>query len=222
MLERTVGCLESGSLRRLLPGTKYPLKSRRTLHSAFWNHGGGDLELTPFWAALLRGPDPLELYPEKHSDRDDSSPSGRLFLDFLYPAGTLNFLRQFSGWGMDRKESRSARLGLGRLGQRLYTSSANDTANSITDEKLETDHNDSSLETSSKDAKAAESPNVDFAKVLRKLLGVEKAYDYEEAWRRYQLLEKSDQRQLQVTLVEFFSTSKRFVDAERATVMFGG
>jgi pentatricopeptide repeat-containing protein PET309 len=86
MLERTAGCLETGSLRRLLPGSQRPLKSRRMLHSAFWSHGAIDLEHSPLWKALIRGPDIVVDDNDEKSTKSISSTSAGGFLDFLYPS----------------------------------------------------------------------------------------------------------------------------------------
>src|SRR4051794_7356774 len=102
MLERTAGCLESGSLRRLLPASKKAMKSRRTLHSSFWSHGASDLEMSPLWTALAQVAAPAEQQGERDVQQQRPAAMGHtgMLLDFLYPAGTLNFLRQYSGWGV--------------------------------------------------------------------------------------------------------------------------
>src|SRR6187402_1293094 len=104
MLERTAGCLESGSLRRLLPASRKTLKSRRTLHSSFWSHGASDLELSPLWTALVRAADAVD-----QGQKTSTGTTGML-LDFLYPAGTVNFLRQYSGLGIERQDGRWYRI----------------------------------------------------------------------------------------------------------------
>src|ERR1700709_1672988 len=116
MLERTAGCLESGSLRRLIPGSRKSLKSHRSLHSGFWIHGAADIELTPLWAAL-RNSDPAD---QRHDTQQQNIPKGGggVLLDFLYPAGTINFLQHYAGWGVDRPDGRRGKVGLGRLGHR--------------------------------------------------------------------------------------------------------
>jgi pentatricopeptide repeat-containing protein PET309 len=96
MLERTSTCLESGG-RKLLRGTKPCLRSRRTLHSAFWHHGASDLSLPGWWAAPSArdgGSGTTEDRPAGTSATSRSS-SGVL-LDFLYPEKTLALLKQLS------------------------------------------------------------------------------------------------------------------------------
>jgi pentatricopeptide repeat-containing protein PET309 len=205
MLERTTGCLESGSLRRLLPGSKKALKSRRELHSAFWNHGAIELELSPLWAALIRGPDPLDQSCER--EEKNSSGQGGMLLDFLYPAGTIRFLRQYSGWGPDRLDGRRSIAGLAKLGHRLYTSSAKDPSASHDVVEASEDIDDGYDDDTS-------------AKYLQEYLRLERRSDYEEAWRRYSELDKKQQQRLRFALIEYFAASNRVVDAERTTELF--
>src|SRR3954454_1405428 len=100
MLERTAGCLETGSLRRLLPSSGQTVKSRRTLHSAFWKHAAGDSEIPALWAALVQGQDAR--HEEVAADSKKWGGNGGLFLDFLYPASTLNFIRNYSLWASEK------------------------------------------------------------------------------------------------------------------------
>lgn len=204
MLERTAGCLESGSLRRLLPGSKKPLKSRRALHSGFWNHGAIDLELSPLWAALIRGPDPVDTSCER--EQKTSTGQGGMLLDFLYPAGTIRFLRQYSGWGVDRQDGRRSIAGFAKLGHRLYTSSAKDPPAS-----------DQDVEAAKCQDEAEDEGSV---ASLQELMGLERRSDYEEAWRQYSLLNTSEQQRLRLPLIEYFFASNRVVDAERTIELF--
>jgi pentatricopeptide repeat-containing protein PET309 len=206
MLERTAGCLESGSLRRLLPASKKSLKSRRTLHSTFWHHGAGDLEISPLWAALVRAAEPVGQQSEVQ--QKTSTSHNATLLDFLYPAVTINFLRQYSGWGIDRQDGRWGRNGLGKLGYRQYTSSAKDT--SITDEMTEVE---------AAEEQRMDKQHGDMRSLYRKM-GLSKSYDYEEAWRQYMLLDSFDQQLLRKPLIQYLSKSDRVVDAERTTELF--
>lgn len=205
MLERTAGCLETGSLRRLVPGSNNPLKSRRTLHSGFWTHGATDLELSPLWTALIRGPDPLDTTRESQQQKTLSGRGGML-LDFLYPVGTIRFLRQYSGWGADRQDGRQSIAGLSKLGHRLYTSSAKDVAAAEKDATSAT--------------AAHEQTGLERKTLLRKSLGLTATTNFEEAWRLYSEREKSDQDHLRLPLLEYLLPSNRVIDAERTTELF--
>ena len=206
MLERTAGCLESSSLRRLLPGSKKPLKSRRALHSGFWNHGAIELELSPLWTALIQGPDAVDQGCQGEQPKTSTGQAGML-LDFLYPLGTIRFLRQYSGWGFDRQDGRTSMAGFAKLGHRLYTSSAIDPSTSDQDAKVAV-----GVPYNTEDA---ETP-IPLLEFLR--LGGRS--DYEEGWRQYSLLDVSEQEQLRLPLIEYLHTSNRIVDAERTSELF--
>ncbi|KAL1621166.1 hypothetical protein SLS54_005661 [Diplodia seriata] len=86
------------------------------LHSSFWHHGAGDLDLPAWWASVLQ--------PSPASDSQPHDPpeeSGRnaarlaaaqdgLFLDFLYPAKTLALMHRLSGSGWEGWQARQARV----------------------------------------------------------------------------------------------------------------
>ncbi|KAG9236184.1 hypothetical protein BJ875DRAFT_239136 [Amylocarpus encephaloides] len=218
MLERTAGCLETGSLRRLLPSSRKSVKSRRTLHSAFWNHAAGDLELPPLWAALVHGEDTRQ--EQVAQEQRNSASSGVLFLDFLYPVGTLNYIRSFSAWGLERKDGR-AKNSLGRLGQRLYT-----TDNSANDEDIIPNEENAGAkdeapllvedaETNSNDAQLALSQSS-----FRAEMDSLKENGYDQAWRQYLTLDGAGQNLVRKKILIYFSTSKRIVHAERSIVLF--
>lgn len=114
MLERATGCLESGSLRRLLPASRSSVKSRRTLHSGFWSHGASD-DISTLWTVLVRGPESLEQqHREKHRMGPAAASSNTGLLDFLYPTAALNLIRRYSSWGVERQESNWTRSWLGK------------------------------------------------------------------------------------------------------------
>ncbi|CZR62420.1 related to coxI translation protein CYA5 [Phialocephala subalpina] len=207
MLERTAGCLESGSLRRLLPASRKSLKSCRTLHSGFWTHGGGDIELSPFWAALVEAATPQQ--PDESSAARTMSGHTGMLLDFLYPAGTLNFLRQYSIWGFDRQDGRW-RHGVARIGQRQYTSSAKDSISKSDTSTV--------AEVETKDGNVLEyDSNID---LLYRKMKLTTSYDFAEAWRQYELLPPDDQNSLRPQLMIYLSMSDRTIDAERVTELF--
>jgi pentatricopeptide repeat-containing protein PET309 len=219
MLERTAGCLESGSLRRLLPGSRKPLKSRRMLHSCFWNHNAAELEPSPLCSTLFRGPDSADQESEIQQQTPSTIHAGFL-LDFLYPAGTINFLRQYSGWVLDRQDSRQMRLGLRRVGQRLYTSSATDSpgADSTSAPNEAQDpipEGDTALPGTEGDF-----VKEDQAQSSRKFMGLTRSDDYDEAWRQYHLLDDLGHNRPWRELLQYLSTSERMVDAERITEIF--
>lgn len=109
MLERASTCLDTGLRLSLRAGRRTP-KSCRLLHSSFWNHGAGDLELPP-WAMPVNnrlGKQGHRISKPGEGDSSDTQcsalPEG-LFLDFLYPPQALAFMARSSG-GADRRERR--------------------------------------------------------------------------------------------------------------------
>lgn len=92
MLERTAACLEPRSLRAL-PSHKHALRSTRQLHTAFWQHGAAELELTSAWQALMYGT--LNAGSASlEQTRSVSLGASAFLLDFLYPAGAIALLRR--------------------------------------------------------------------------------------------------------------------------------
>lgn len=122
MLERTAASLEPCNFQRVLPPAKTPFKSRRRLHTAFWQHGAADVELSNVWHTLVREPlDSLSLLPTSQPARSDS-PTASNFLDFLYPQGAALLLRKLSPSVLDKYER--SRLYFRGTAPRLFTSSA--------------------------------------------------------------------------------------------------
>ncbi|CAK4032142.1 hypothetical protein DOTSEDRAFT_69310 [Lecanosticta acicola] len=118
MLERATASLKAGacdSLQRI-HRVRAP-RSRRLLHSAFWNHGAGDLDLPPWAVSLLPMPTDLPLKSDGHLNHQQrqSSSSGRdapshaaPLLDFLYPPNALAWLHKTSCKQRERSEIRNA------------------------------------------------------------------------------------------------------------------
>lgn len=88
MKERLIGCLEKGGQRLRRTAPIPTLRSRRLLHSTFWSHGAGNIDLPSWWLSLLQ-------LPQAHQeDHGGSASLGPNFLDFLYPSQTLAFIRK--------------------------------------------------------------------------------------------------------------------------------
>ncbi|KAL3418272.1 CoxI translation protein CYA5 [Phlyctema vagabunda] len=209
MLERTAGCLESGSLRRLLPLSQKALKSQRNLHSGFWNHGGGDIELSPLWETLMRGSEGAGPNEIQHG----SAPGHTGLLEFLYPTGTFNLIRQHMSSGVDRQDGRRPAVVFGKLSHRQYTSSTKDPDGPVTQQLVDT---------KALPGSGAESESFGSAEWLAWFEGSNQP-STEEAWIRYAGLRIPD-RTLEVRsrLLRLLSDSPRVMDAERAIEIFEG
>lgn len=127
MLERATGCLENGG-RRLLRLTPKSSQTRRSLHSAFWCHGAGDIDLPSWWISLLQQPPP-EKVTKTQSIADTARrclSTGLLeggFLDFLYPAKTLSLIHTLAIRDARQLSHRSPRLA-SQPASRSYSSDA--------------------------------------------------------------------------------------------------
>jgi pentatricopeptide repeat-containing protein PET309 len=227
MLERTVGCREPGSLRRLLPGSQKSLRSCRTLHSGFWHHSALDLEVSPLCSALIGRLTRQDRYCEPRHQTNSMMQAGFL-LDFLYPSGTISFLRQYSGWGLrDRQDSGQIRLGSGRGGQKLFTSFAEDSSEGSSAVEITSapavlnsvPYSSSGIWTASdKTGQSSIKGHLPIASPQN--IRDNKAVRYEEAWERYLLLEGSRKNESRLELVRYMSQSGRVVDAERTVELF--
>jgi len=109
MLERASSCLDTGFRLSFRSQRRVP-RSRRLLHSAFWSHGAGDLDLPP-WALSSRPQssckDTIDC-PSSSESRPVDSALGAdgVFLDFLYPPQALAFMSRVSN-PTERRERRS-------------------------------------------------------------------------------------------------------------------
>jgi pentatricopeptide repeat-containing protein PET309 len=207
MLERTAGCLDTGSLRCLLPSSKHAVKGRRALHSTFWNHAAGDSELPALWAALVHGRDGQH---EEVVEQSNTGGKGGLFLDFLYPAGTLNFIRSRSSWASDKHHPRWKSSRFAKFSQRLYTSSTAMALSTVqTDSEVVAEEDDSrpTLEAGNKG-------------IIYEKLGLLEDNEYGKAWEQYCLLNKHAQMEVHHELMSYLSTSERTIDASRIVELF--
>ncbi|KAF2768260.1 hypothetical protein EJ03DRAFT_383454 [Teratosphaeria nubilosa] len=119
MLEKAKACLRSGarkSLRSTCGQTAH--RSKRRVHSSFWNHGAGDLELPPYMLSPTPPKLPLRSgissVTSGRRDADEGATGGGAgadgtFLDFLYPPPALALLSRASGPAVERWERRNAR-----------------------------------------------------------------------------------------------------------------
>ena len=122
MIERVVRCLETGG-RCFLRVPKKPFRSRRALHSTFWAHGAGNIDLPSWWIALLQVPQTGSHACKSGGARDGIQEKG--FMDFLYPAQTVAFFQRLVSRDitalLGHRRKRTA-----QLYSRAYTSSATD------------------------------------------------------------------------------------------------
>ncbi|OIW32510.1 hypothetical protein CONLIGDRAFT_571683 [Coniochaeta ligniaria NRRL 30616] len=133
MLERTAVTLEPCNLHKVLPSVPRSSRSRRHLHTAFWNHGAASVELFDACQAILGGD--MEEPPANSTAITTAAPAkgaelmtaSAFLLDFLYPRGTLSLLRKLNCNPFDRYEKSSLRLNnpLARFQVATLTNTAN-------------------------------------------------------------------------------------------------
>ncbi|KAL9576913.1 MAG: hypothetical protein Q9212_006724 [Teloschistes hypoglaucus] len=120
--KRAATCLENGG-KHILHIPKKPFRKYRSLHSTFWSHGAGDINLPAWWHAFLQVPsDSNHFWASKDSavalPRKAFDNAGLRFLDFLYPTQTLAFIHKCVSENTPTLRRRR------RLQIRAYTSSA--------------------------------------------------------------------------------------------------
>lgn len=225
MLERVVGCLEIGGRLRVRTSAR-SMKSRRSLHSAFWTHGAGEIDLPSWWIHLLQLPSCGESIRGEHVRRGPSQerPTGLFesgMLDFLYPVQTLALIRRFSG--IDGNVSIARHLKRARvLCLRAYTSDAKPPVAKTTEDLEKSPAADQTQEaqseTSAEGAHRDELTTQASGEVDKELELLENQ-GYEEAWRLYQEMRDSGATvpiSELTKLLDFFATSSRKADAERS------
>ncbi|RYP54860.1 hypothetical protein DL768_000424 [Monosporascus sp. mg162] len=126
MLEKTAASLEPCGLQRVLPCANKPFRSRRQLHTAFWQHGAADVELSGAWQALMHGTCDfnVESTPAAEESRSPALAASTFLLDFLYPSGAVSLMRRLNPIPTERLDNIRSSGSLRRLAPRLYTSSA--------------------------------------------------------------------------------------------------
>lgn len=122
MLEKTAASLEPCGLQRVLPCANKSFRSRRQLHTTFWQHGAADIELSSAWQTLMHGT--LDFTNMESQARGSALTASTFLLDFLYPTGAVALMRRFNPVSSDRLDNiRPSSGGLRRLAPRLYASS---------------------------------------------------------------------------------------------------
>ena len=100
MLERASAYIEKGRIQ-IQRCTKNKIKSRRMLHSGFWQHGGDAISLPSWWSSLLPSLPSESLDSSQHSCYNSTSLytswlSREPILDFLYPNQALDLLNRLN------------------------------------------------------------------------------------------------------------------------------
>jgi len=215
MIESAARCLETGG-RAALRVNRKQLRSRRHLHSAFWSHGAGNIDLPAWWIFLLQTPattDEVDKSRRKGEIRNAVSTGLQdIFLDFLYPVQTLALIRRL-------KRSATAHHHAAqnvKSYSRSYTSIAKEFITGVKAPRIDAE----AFSTST----AANEGEDRLRKTINELIdSKEHPGTHDELWRSYQdLLEVSPGLPPQglIRMFRCLITSESTVDLERALALF--
>ncbi|KAF2420545.1 hypothetical protein EJ08DRAFT_702481 [Tothia fuscella] len=217
MLERAASSCINTTTRSLSRNCPRKLHSNRKLHSAFWHHGAGDLQLPSWWTII----EPIAAAVQK---RDVNVG----MLEFLYPPRTLALMRKISGGArVPRKDVDSTinRVSNGKARARKFSSldsRRNDMASHILgfpNEARVDDHQFSSLMTEQP------LPSYKVPEPLAMLQGTlagplpahSESQAYETPWQLYlQLKPENRTQRLIVSLLNYISFSTRQTESVRS------
>lgn len=206
----------------MLCGANKNLRSQRHLHSAFWSHGAGNIDLPSWWMLFLQTSDTTQ---ESCSNKKHGNPAATLsrgleeiFLDFLYPARTLALIRRL-------KRSANAQHHAAqniKHYSRNYTSIAADFINGAKAARITTGAR--AQDTSARSPSETPQPGDAIRRGINEMLGSKDyTWIYDELWQSYHaLLEMSQLLSPQelIKMLRCLGTSKRTVDVERAVALF--
>ena len=124
MLERATTCYKQGT-RHVQTFSSKLTRSRRLLHSAFWDHGAGDINLPSWWSDFLCKPSCERPSFVQHLTKTARryvplALKSSFLLDFLYPPRTLTFAHQI----LAESPARSRRGHLAHHARRPFASQA--------------------------------------------------------------------------------------------------
>ena len=205
----------------MVRSSKKHLRSRRHLHSAFWSHGAGNIDLPPWWMLFLQNIDSSQ---GRCSSRRHRSPEAALscgleeiFLDFLYPVHTLALIKRL-------KQSTNAHIHAAqnvKQCSRSYTSIAASFLKGAKAFGTASGASDQNASTTS----SSETPQAGdtVRRRINEILDLkDPTWTYDELWQSYQaLLEMSSlSPEEHIKMLRRFGTSERTIDFERAVALF--
>ena len=217
MVERAVEWLYTGG-RAALRIPKKHSRSRRHLHSAFWSHGAGNINLPAWWLLFLQNSEAREPYsnPRHQSPKTALSTGLReIFLHFLYPVHTLALIQRL------RQSTNAQRHAAQNISycSRSYTSIAK---SFLTGAKAD----DVGTGTKAEDASNTHAPLPGDAlrRGIKEMLDLQDhTWIYNDLWQSYQdLLQLSQSLSPEdlIKMMRCLGKSSRTIDMERAVALF--
>lgn len=125
MLERATACIESKGCHILRTAPKLP-RVQRPLHSSFWCHGVGEIDLPSWWSSSF-GHSEFQNTVERQQcgetakQRLTAGLLGDGFLEFLYPIKTLRLVQKLTPRDARQIQSRTYRQRAPKLLRKLAT-----------------------------------------------------------------------------------------------------
>ncbi|RWA04310.1 hypothetical protein EKO27_g10794 [Xylaria grammica] len=226
MLERTAACLEPCGLR-VLPPPKKGLRSARKLHTAFWQHGAADIELTRAWRTLMHGAlGTSPVSPEQA--RNPSLSASAFLLDFLYPTSSAAPMRRPSLIPTDRSDPLRYRTRPSHVSPRLYNSSSPhkllETSRKQTD-ATEADYEirddaQRPTEPSNGPAPMASLDTHTHVQAVERILTSRNFHEVDLLWRHYKSLDEHSQDVHSHGVLAFLSKTGRVTDSWKISELF--
>ena len=221
MIERAVGWLHTGQ-RAALRGSKKNFRSRRHLHSAFWSHGAGNIDLPSWWMLFLQNSGSAQepCSSKRHEIPTSALSSGlqEIFLDFLYPVHTLALIRRLK-WSTNAQNRAAQNI---KHCSRSYTSIAADFINGAKAVGTATEGRAQDVPTRSS-SETLQTGDAIRRGINKMLDSKDQTWIYDKLWQSYQtLLEMSQSLPPQelIKMLQCLGTSKRTIDVERAVALF--
>ena len=206
----------------MVRSSKKHLRSRRHLHSAFWSHGAGNIDLPPWWMLFLQNIDSSQgrFSSRRHRSQEAALSCGleEIFLDFLYPVHTLALIKRL-------KQSTNAHIHAAqnvKQCSRSYTSIA---ANFLKGAKAFGTASGASDQDASKTS-SSETPQAGdtVRRRINEILDLkDPTWTFDELWQSYQALLEMSQSlspEEHIKMLRRFGTSERTIDFERAVALF--
>ncbi|GKT45566.1 putative peptidase [Colletotrichum spaethianum] len=249
MLERTAATLESCTSFHALPSASRSLRSRRKLHTGFWQHGAAAIDISSTELAMQPNSASLSV-PESITRPPETLAASTFLLDFLYPSGTAAFLRKLAPGLPDHHQASIRRL---PRRSRPFTSStvaspsqSNDSrpirygqtaGSSVIEERqpsgyeeidpaeekeFEDEEEDEDAVTNSHDTHSGPSYAGAGSRpdLMRKLMAEKDTEYFGSIWQLYSQLEPSLQPELRPEVIVYLYRSTNVIDARRVSLLF--
>ncbi|KAK2044493.1 pentatricopeptide repeat domain-containing protein [Colletotrichum somersetense] len=226
MFERTAATLESCTSLHALPSASRSLRSRRKLHTGFWQHGAAAIDISSSVVAMQ--PNGVSLSARQSPTPPHETLAASTFLlDFLYPSGTVTFLSKLAP-GLPGHQASIRRL---PRRSRPFTSSTvasplqnhdsepiqhgQATSAFVAEEEEHAITSWHDTHSGPSYAGAGSQPEL-----MRKLMAERNTEYFGSIWQLYSQLETSLQPELRPEVIVYLHRSTSIIDARRVSLLF--